>query len=380
MLFLIPVLKDGSGIFLTNLAKGLKRFGWDISLVSVSRSGDWVEWKDLKEEFKRISSQIYEIDFFNRSSQVFWESVSELLKVLEKDSFGILAPQSCVPASACVVCRDILRVNMPIVLTFHSWGIDRPDWMNLWDSWALTRVDHICFVSEGYRSALLSKIPFRIDNNKTSVIRPGLYINDIYPSKEVLRERFALKYKVPKSSLWITTLGGISERKGHLELIKAFEAFISSGADAYLFLIGPVRERGYFKEMLSVFKRIPYRVKFLGYIKDPYSLIKASDVFIFPSKSEGLGLALMEAMALGVPCISSNIEGTEDLVCGGEYALPLGEIGEKEILKALLYALENYGDLLYISVKAKERVLREFGFEKTLSLYDALYKKFLKAS
>lgn len=367
-------------MFLTSLAKGLRERGWEICLASASRSGDWSEWKDLRMEFDKIASQVYELDFFNRSSQAFWENTSKLLEILKDGGFGILAPQSCVPASACLICRDILGLRTPIVLTFHSWGTGRPKWMDLWDSWALKRLDHICFVSEGYRSAILSRLPFELDLSKTSIISPGLYIKDIYPSKEVLRENFSAKYGIPRSSLWITTLGGISERKGHLELIKAFKAFVEMGVDAYLFLMGPVREREYFRRILEVFKEIPDRVKFLGQMKEPYPLIKASDLFVFPSKSEGLGLALLEAMALGVPCISSNVEGMRDLVCGGEYALPLSEVSEGEILKSLNYALENYEYLLYISNRAKERVLREFSFERTVDLYDALYKRFLASS
>ncbi|KUK14106.1 MAG: glycosyltransferase family 4 protein [Synergistetes bacterium] len=380
ILFLIPVLKDGSGIFLTELAKGLKNLGWDISLASAPESGDWVEWKNLREEFERIASSIYEVDFFNRSSQAFWGNVDKLLQVLRNEGFGILAPQSCVPASACLICKDLLLLNTPVVLTLHSWGTDRAYWMDLWDTWALSRVDHVCFVSEGYRDALLRRLSFKLDLGKTSVIKPGLHIVDDYPHKERLKETFGLKLNVPVNSFWITTLGGISERKGHLELIRAFRRLIEMGKDAYLFFIGPVREMDYFREMLTVFKEIHHRVKFMGYMKDPYPLVKASDLFLFPSKSEGLGLALMEAMALGVPCISSDIEGTKDLVCNGRYALALEELNEKEILEALIYALENYEELVYISSIAKERVLREFSFARTVELYDMLYKKFLKAS
>ncbi|MBC7239429.1 MAG: glycosyltransferase family 4 protein, partial [Chloroflexi bacterium] len=234
---------------------------WDISLASAPESGDWVEWKNLREEFERIASSIYEVDFFNRSSQAFWGNVDKLLQVLRNEGFGILAPQSCVPASACLICKDLLLLNTPVVLTLHSWGTDRAYWMDLWDTWALSRVDHVCFVSEGYRDALLRRLSFKLDLGKTSVIKPGLHIVDDYPHKERLKETFGLKLNVPVNSFWITTLGGISERKGHLELIRAFRRLIEMGKDAYLFFIGPVREMDYFREMLTVFKEIHHRVK-----------------------------------------------------------------------------------------------------------------------
>jgi len=374
------VLKDGSGVFLTHLALGLHERGWDISLVSASKSGDWVEWPHLKDRFRSIASNIYELDFFNRSSPEFWNGVRALMEILKEKSFGILAPQSCVPASACLFARDLLGLKSPIVLTLHSWGINRPDWMDLWDSWALSKVDHICFVSQGYKDALVRRLPFEIDGNKTSVITPGLYIEDSYPSKEALRDELSRRYEVSLSSFWITTLGGISERKGHLELIEGFKLLLEKGYDAHLFIIGPVREKPYFEGLLSLCRDILGRVRFMGQMSDPHSLIKASDVFIFPSRSEGLGLALMEAMALGVPCISSNVEGVKDLVCDGKYALALSEISGSEIARSLIYAIENYSEMLYTASKARERVLKDFSFDRTVRAYENLYLKFLVES
>lgn len=378
ILFLIPVLKDGSGVFLTKLAAGLKTRGWEIYLASASRSGSWVEWHHLKESFKDIANEIYEMDFFDRSSPSFWSNLKKLMDVLGKEVFDVLAPQSCVPAAACLCARDMLGLKVPVILTLHSWGINRPEWMDLWDSWVLSRVDHICFVSHGYRESLIERLPFELSLDKTSVITPGLYIDDSYPSKEALRMELSRRYGIAPSSLWLSTLGGVSDRKGHRELVGAFKRFLDRGYDAYLFVIGPIREIDYFKGIISEYRGVLGRLRFMGQMKDPYSLIKASDLFIFPSKSEGLGLALMEAMALGVPCISSSIEGTKDLVCDGKYAFPLREVSEDAILEALIYAVENYGEMCYISNRARERVMREFSFDRTVRLYEDLYEKALK--
>jgi glycosyltransferase involved in cell wall biosynthesis len=59
------------------------------------------------------------------------------------------------------------------------------------------------------------------------------------------------------------------------------------------------------------------RVHFLGYRRDIPSLLHASDVFVFPSYREGLPVALMEAMAAGVPVVASRIRGNVDLIEDG---------------------------------------------------------------
>ena len=57
---------------------------------------------------------------------------------------------------------------------------------------------------------------------------------------------------------------------------------------------------------------IEKQVLFLGYRRDIYELCKISDIYIFPSKREGLGIAGLEGMAAGLPIISSNINGIKD--------------------------------------------------------------------
>lgn len=59
------------------------------------------------------------------------------------------------------------------------------------------------------------------------------------------------------------------------------------------------------------------RVHLLGYKNDIIKIMKSVDVFIFPSKREGLSVSLMEAIACGLPCIASNIRGNADLIENG---------------------------------------------------------------
>jgi glycosyltransferase involved in cell wall biosynthesis len=56
------------------------------------------------------------------------------------------------------------------------------------------------------------------------------------------------------------------------------------------------------------------RVHFLGFRKDVYKILKASDIFVFPSYREGLSVALTEAMACGLPVVASRIRGNIDLI------------------------------------------------------------------
>lgn len=61
------------------------------------------------------------------------------------------------------------------------------------------------------------------------------------------------------------------------------------------------------------------RAHLLGFRNDIYELLKCADAFVFPSKQEGLPVALMEAMAAGLPCIASRIRGNVDLLPDSRY-------------------------------------------------------------
>ena len=56
------------------------------------------------------------------------------------------------------------------------------------------------------------------------------------------------------------------------------------------------------------------KVKFLGYRKDVLEIYKIADLFLFPSKREGLPCSLIEAMACGLPCVASDVRGNKDLL------------------------------------------------------------------
>ena len=58
--------------------------------------------------------------------------------------------------------------------------------------------------------------------------------------------------------------------------------------------------------------------RFFGNVEDIPGFLKQIDVFVLPSRSEGFGISLVEAMALGIPCVASELDGPAEVLCGGE--------------------------------------------------------------
>lgn len=86
---------------------------------------------------------------------------------------------------------------------------------------------------------------------------------------------------------------------------------------------------------------IEKNVEFLGRVLNIPEFLKSIDIFVLPSKSEGFGIALVEAMAVGVPCIANNIEGPKEIIKDNEYGLLFKKDDYKDLADKIIYMIEN---------------------------------------
>lgn len=121
---------------------------------------------------------------------------------------------------------------------------------------------------------------------------------------------------IPEDAFAFLTVGELIPRKGHELLIRAFAKSNISGAQ--LLICGSGREKEHLTALIKELG-ISDRAHLLGFRNDIYELLKCADAFVFPSKQEGLPVALMEAMAASLPCIASRIRGNVDLLPDSRY-------------------------------------------------------------
>jgi glycosyltransferase involved in cell wall biosynthesis len=130
---------------------------------------------------------------------------------------------------------------------------------------------------------------------------------------------------VPDDKILVISAGELIERKNHEVIIRALGKL--QDPDIYYAIAGkgPLLDR--LKQVASEVG-IPDRVLFLGFRTDVFELYHAADISAFPSKIEGLGLAGVEAMAAGIPLVSSNVHGILDYVIDGKtgYAIPPNDV------------------------------------------------------
>ena len=142
----------------------------------------------------------------------------------------------------------------------------------------------------------------------------GVDINRI-KNTIVNKHEYKKQIGVPEDAIMILSIGELIDRKNHEVIIKALS--LLERKDVYYVICGkgPLREH---LECLSKELSLGERVIFLGFRQDIPELCNAADISAFPSKIEGLGLAGIEAMAAGVPLVSSNVHGILDYVIDGK--------------------------------------------------------------
>lgn len=158
-----------------------------------------------------------------------------------------------------------------------------------------------------------------------------------YSKKDGLRSEIRNKYSIPETAFVFGYVGRITRDKGVNELLKAYKYLHSQYSDTYLLMVGPEECDGTVDESLFVWSKECSRVIYSGFTNEVEKYLSAMDTYLLPSYREGFGMGVVEAEAMGVPAIVTNIPGPTDAVLDGKTGL----IVEKKNVNDLFAAMEK---------------------------------------
>lgn len=194
-------------------------------------------------------------------------------------------------------------------------------------------------------------------------------------------EKAALRTKLdlPLDRRIVLYIGVFDRRKNIAWLMRQWQQTGGFGLNAMLLAVGP-RSRedpdGSFKRALvEAVAGQPELLRIRGHSGDVVDFYRVADVFVMPSRSEGLPNAVLEAMACGLPCVAADVSGTRELVLDGVTG-HLFQLNDPDgVAAALRKALgERAADL---GAAARRRVEREFSIAGLAERYEALYAELL---
>ena len=184
----------------------------------------------------------------------------------------------------------------------------------------------------------------------------GVDLNKFKASKATFNElRHTLG--ISEGAFVFTYLGRLNKDKGVLDLAQAFSRIKES--NAYLLIVGP-DEGGFVDEIKKINAYKLEQIRFVGFTTVPEQYLAASNALCLPSYREGFGSVIIEAAAMGVPAIASNIYGITDAVVDSQTGLlhePRDVFGIKNKMESVL---ENPSLVKKLATNAKKRTVKEF--------------------
>lgn len=170
----------------------------------------------------------------------------------------------------------------------------------------------------------------------------------------------------------IVSVGRLSSQKNHKLLIDAFSSILKIYSDFSLEIYGEGPLRTDLQQYIEE-KGLSEFVYLCGKVNDVPNRIRDAYMFILSSDYEGLSNALLEAMAIGLPCVSTNCAGASDVIKDNENGLivPVGDIDS--LVKAMKYLIENPLIAKDMGFKARSSMSR-FNVDSIVDLWEGLIK------
>ncbi len=361
----------GSGVVATELGKALAAKGHEIHFITYSQP---VRLGSFRENIFYHEVSVSDYPLFEYQPYET-ELASKMVDVVKYEKLDILHVHYAIPhASAAYMAQQILLsqgISIPFVTTLHGTDITLVGKDPSFEpviTFCLNKSNAVTAVSESLRKDTFAH--FGTD-------REIHVIPNFIESSEQLEEVDFTKRRLyaSDSERIICHISNFRKVKRVKDVMKIF-AKVNSQIPSVLLLVGDGPQRNSLEKLCRELD-LCSRVIFLGKLQDTARVLKLADLFILPSETESFGLAALEAMAMGVPVISSNTGGIPEVNIHGETGY-LSDVGDvKEMSENAFRILEKDEVLKQFKDRAHKRSAY-FSLSKVVPMYEKLYLEVLE--
>jgi glycosyltransferase involved in cell wall biosynthesis len=234
-------------------------------------------------------------------------------------------------------------------------------------------------VSESVRQSAHAHLGFPLE--RIDVVENPVDLDELRRPAERDRESLLHELGLPPDALLLLNVARLSPQKGLQHAIDALPEILEAHPHAHLLSVGAQDHREWLDDLRrhSAERGVAGHVHFLGPRRDIPDLLRASDLFLFPSLFEGLGLALIEAMAAGCVCVASAVGPIAEIVRDGVDGLLVPPGDDAALARAVLGAMNDARRRRMLGASARETAARRFDPGAAADRLEAIYERVLSA-
>jgi N-acetyl-alpha-D-glucosaminyl L-malate synthase BshA len=362
----------GSGVIATELGKELALRGHEIHFISYAlpfRLSHYIE-RVVFHEVEISNYPLFEFPLYDLSL------ASKMVEVAEFEKLDLLHVHYAIPhATSAYLAKEMMRKNRDIKIftTLHGTDITlvglEPSFLPL-VKFSIEKSDGVTAVSRFLKEKTIVNYSCESDIR----VIPNFVDTNLFKPHENGEFRKAL---APKGEKILVHTSNFRTVKRVPDTIRIFEK-VQKEIPSKLILIGDGPDRSECEKLCRQLELCD-KVKFLGKQEGLVEILASSDLFLIPSQSESFGLAALEAMACGLPVISSSVGGLPELVKHNETGF-IAEIGDIDrMAKYALELLTNDKKYKLFSENSRQRAVDKFDKAKVIPLYEEYYTEILNS-
>lgn len=195
------------------------------------------------------------------------------------------------------------------------------------------------------------------------------------------RNELRKEISIGEKQFFLLSVGELNKNKNHMIIIKAISRLKERGIKAEQFHYGICGEGGFKQELAKLIREehLEEYVSLYGYASDVRRYLAAADGFAFPTIREGLGMACIEAMAMGLPVIASDNRGTREYMRAGKTGFVCKYNDAEEFAEAIEQLLSMDPETYQRISKECQRVTRDFDIHNTNQIMRHIYEEVISS-
>lgn len=353
----------------------LKEQGYEVHVAANFEQGSpdsFENTEEFKKELIELGIFYHQIDckrnVGNLTSHI--KSYRQIKKLLQSIHFSFVHCHT--PITGALTRIAAKRTHTPVIYTAHGFHFFQGSPLKNWLFYPIEKG------LSGYTDVLvtINQEDFNRANEnfdmKNIQYIPGVGLDTSkFRNAVVDKKALRLAIGVPEDATMLFSVGEISSRKNHETAIRALSK--TTDQTIYYVICGQGELESFLKN-LSKELGIEKRVIFLGFRKDIAELCKTSDIYVFPSQREGLGIAAIEGMASGLPLISSYVNGIRDYTKDEETGYCLNPFDINGFRDAM-DKLSSDNDLRKRIGGHNKEAAKRFDIKNVNSLMEIIYKE-----